>query len=57
MATWRFSLVSRRPIDLAHTAFADLRGDLVDAETGAGSKGQTAGSIAVSVAGTRLILQ
>ncbi len=28
-----------RPIDLAHAAFADLRGDFVDAETGAGSEG------------------
>ena len=29
-----------RPIDLAHAAFADLGGDLVDAEAGAGSEGQ-----------------
>ena len=52
MATWRFSLRVRRPIDLAHTAFTDLGGDLVDAETRAESKGQTAGSIAVIVART-----
>ena len=31
-----------RPIDLPHAAFADLGGDLVDAETGAGKEGQTA---------------
>ena len=30
----------RRPIHLPHAAFADLRGDFVDAETGAGSEGQ-----------------
>ena len=29
-----------RPIHLAHAAFADLRGDFVDAETGAGREGQ-----------------
>ena len=29
-----------RPIHLAHAAFADLRGDFVDAETGAGDEGQ-----------------
>ena len=29
-----------RAIDLAHAAFADLRGDLVDAEARAGSEGQ-----------------
>ncbi len=31
-----------RPIHLPHPAFADLRGDFVDAETGAGRQGQTA---------------
>ena len=40
IATWRFSFVSRRPIHLAHAAFADLRGDFVDAEARAGSEGQ-----------------
>jgi hypothetical protein len=44
------------PIHLAHPAFADLGGDLVDAAAGAWDEGQTAGSIAVSVARTRLIL-
>ena len=29
------------PIHLAHAAFADLGGDFVDAETGAGSEGQS----------------
>ncbi len=29
-----------RPIHLPHPAFADLRGDFVDAEASAGSKGQ-----------------
>ena len=29
----------RRPIDLPHPAFADLRGDFVDAEARAGSEG------------------
>ena len=29
-----------RPIDLAHAPFADLGGDFVDAEAGAGSEGQ-----------------
>ena len=37
-----------RAIHLTHPAFTDLGGDLVDAETRAGSKGQTAGSIAVT---------
>ena len=37
-----------RAIDLAHAACADLRDDVVDAETGAGCEDQTAGSIAVS---------
>ncbi len=32
-----------RAIDLAHAAGADLRGDFVDAEAGAGSEGQTVG--------------
>ena len=32
-----------RPIDLAHAAFADRRGDFVDAEAGAGSEAQVAG--------------
>jgi hypothetical protein len=40
-ATSRFSLVSR-PHNLAHSAFADQRGDLVDAETRAGSEGHGA---------------
>ena len=30
-----------RPVDLPHPAFADQRGDFVDAETGAGSEGQS----------------
>ena len=30
-----FQLRVRRPIHLAHTAFADLSGDLIDAEAGA----------------------
>ena len=29
-----------RSVHLSHAAFADLRGDFVDAEAGAGSKGQ-----------------
>jgi hypothetical protein len=33
----------RRPIHLAHAAFADGRGDLVDAEARAGSEGKVAG--------------
>ena len=45
-----------RTIDLAHAAGADLFSDFVDAETRARSQGQTAGSIAVSVARTRLIM-
>jgi hypothetical protein len=40
---------------LPHAAFADLGRDFVDAEAGAGSESQTAGSIAVSVARTRSI--
>ncbi len=32
----------RRPVDLAHAAFADLRGDFVDTEADAGSQGQVA---------------
>ena len=32
-----------RAKDLAHAAFADRRSDLVDAEAGAGSEGQSAG--------------
>ena len=32
-----------RPVYLAHSAFADLRGDFVDAETGAGGESQTMG--------------
>ena len=35
-----FQLRVRRPIDLPHATFADLRGDFVDAEAGAGSEGQ-----------------
>jgi hypothetical protein len=31
-----------RAIHLAHAAFADLRGDFVDAEAGTGGEGQTA---------------
>jgi ribosome-associated protein len=34
-------------LHLSHAAFADFRGDFVDAETGAGNQGQTAGSVAV----------
>jgi hypothetical protein len=45
-----------RPKRLAHTGFTNLGGDLVDAETGAGSEGQVVGSIAVSVDWTRLPL-
>ena len=41
IATSRSSFVSRRAIHLPHAAFADLRGDFVDAEAGAGSEGQT----------------
>ena len=41
MATWRFSFGVGRPIHLPHAAFADLGGDFVDAETGAGSESQT----------------
>ena len=33
----------RRPIDLAHSTFADLRGDLVDAEARSGCEGQAVG--------------
>jgi hypothetical protein len=40
-------------IHLPHAALADLRGDVVDAETCAGREAQTAGSIAVSAAPTR----
>ena len=40
IATWRSSFVSRRPIHLAHAAFANWRGDLVDAEAGARCEGQ-----------------
>ena len=47
IATSRFSFVSRRAIDLAHSARADGRGDLVDAEASAGSEAQVAGSIAL----------
>ena len=32
-----------RPVDLPHPALADLGGDLVRAEAGAGSEGQTVG--------------
>ena len=32
-----------RAIDLSHAPFADRRGDFVDAEARAGSKGQTVG--------------
>ena len=41
---------------LAHPARADAGDDFVDAEARTGSEGQPAGSIAVSVARTRLIL-
>ena len=41
---------------LAHPAGADAGDDFVDAEARAGSESQTAGSIAVSIARTRLIL-
>ena len=43
IATWRFRLRVGGPIDLAHPAHADLRGDFVGAEAGAGSQGQVAG--------------
>src|SRR4051794_27168119 len=51
-----FEIAVGRAIDLAHAASTDLRDDFVDAEAGAGSQSQTAGSIAVSVAPTRSIL-
>jgi hypothetical protein len=35
------------PIDFTHAAGAELRGDLVDADSGAWSQGQVAGSTAV----------
>ena len=41
---------------LAHPAYADAGDDVVDAEARAGRESQTAGSITVSVAGTRSIL-
>ena len=41
---------------MAHPAFADLRGDFVDAKASAWSESQTDGSIAVSVARTRSLL-
>ncbi len=44
------------PIHLPHPALADLGGDLIRAEAGAGSEGQTARSIAVRVARTRSLL-
>src|SRR5258708_6740903 len=47
----------RRPVHLPHAAFADRRGNFVDAEARAGAESQTAGSIAVSVAQTRSLLQ
>ena len=43
----------RRPIHLAHAAFADLRGDFVDAETGAGSEGQCGLIIRAGAAASR----
>ena len=43
-------------VHFAHAAGAESGEDFVRAEAGAGSEGQTAGSIAVSVAGTRSIL-
>ena len=39
----RFRLRVGRAIDLAHAAGADLRGDFVDAEAGAGAEGQGCG--------------
>jgi hypothetical protein len=42
--------------DPAHAAGADLLSDFVDAEASARSEGQTAGTIAISVARTRSIL-
>ena len=39
-ATSRFSFVSRARYTCAHAAFANLGGDFVDAEAGAGSEGQ-----------------
>ena len=44
------------PIYFAHASGADLRGDLVDAESSAWSQSQTAGSIAFRVARTRSLL-
>jgi hypothetical protein len=41
---------------LAHAPFTDLRGDFVDAETGAGSEGQVVDTIAVSLARRRSLL-
>ena len=46
----------RRAEHLPHAAFADLSGDLVDAETSAGSEGQTPGIITFRVARTRSLL-
>ena len=45
-----------RPIHLPHPAFADLRGDFVDAEAGAGSEGQCLRDYTgAAVAGTGLL--
>ena len=49
-------LRSARTEYLAHPAYADAGDDFADAEARAGNESQTAGSIAVSVAGPRLIL-
>ena len=45
-----------RPKYLTHPAFADLSGDVVDADSAAGSEGQEAGSIAFRVARMRPLL-
>src|SRR5262245_15500009 len=44
------------PIDRAHTAFANLHGDFVRAETGTWGQSQTAGSIAIRAERRRLVL-
>ena len=41
IATSTLQLRISRPIHLPHAAFADLGGDFVDAEAGAGGEGQT----------------
>ena len=53
-ATSRLSFVSRARYTCAHAAFADLRGDFVDAEAGAGSEGQWCNYMGGDAAGTGL---